>query len=164
MTIGSTFYREGSLEPRSSSFAGITHLNGLELKFQFGISSDFIVKWGFKSHFFKEKAVCLSFKSGGEVVKMLAELQTGSKPGYKLSSKYLPLCLAEQRNSYRFGTTWGWVNDNFHFWVNYPFKGLYSKQVNRLKRLPFQDLEQWCSSQVSFYQTILCIWLDTKLE
>ncbi len=26
-------------------------------------------------------------------------------PGYKLSSKYLPLCLAEQRNSYRFGTT-----------------------------------------------------------
>ncbi len=34
------------------------------------------------------------------------------QPGYKLSSKYLPLCLAEQRNSYRFGTTWGWVNDD----------------------------------------------------
>ncbi len=32
--------------------------------------------------------------------------------GYKLSSKYLPLCSAEQRNSYRFGTTWGWVNDD----------------------------------------------------
>ncbi len=29
------------------------------------------------------------------------------QPGYKLSSKYLPLCLAEQRNSYRFGTTLG---------------------------------------------------------
>ncbi len=27
------------------------------------------------------------------------------QPGYKLSSKYLPLCSAEQRNSYRFGTT-----------------------------------------------------------
>ncbi len=26
------------------------------------------------------------------------------------SSEYLPLCSAEQRNSYRFGTTWGWVN------------------------------------------------------
>ncbi len=25
--------------------------------------------------------------------------------GYKLSSKYLPLCSAEERNSYRFGTT-----------------------------------------------------------
>ncbi len=25
--------------------------------------------------------------------------------GYKLSSKYLSLCLAEQRNSYRFGNT-----------------------------------------------------------
>ncbi len=34
------------------------------------------------------------------------------QPGYKLSSEYLPLCLAEQRNSYRFGTTWGWVNDD----------------------------------------------------
>ncbi len=29
------------------------------------------------------------------------------KPGYKLSPKYLPLCSAEQRNSYRFGTTEG---------------------------------------------------------
>ncbi len=29
------------------------------------------------------------------------------QPGYKLSSKYLPLCSAEQRHSYRFGTTRG---------------------------------------------------------
>ncbi len=27
------------------------------------------------------------------------------QPGHKLSSKYLPLCSAEQRYSYRFGTT-----------------------------------------------------------
>ncbi len=27
------------------------------------------------------------------------------QPGYKLSSKYLPLCSAEQTHSYRFGTT-----------------------------------------------------------
>ncbi len=27
------------------------------------------------------------------------------QPDYKLSSKYLPLCSAEQRHSYRFGTT-----------------------------------------------------------
>ncbi len=27
------------------------------------------------------------------------------QPGYKLSSKYLPLCLAEQRNECRFGST-----------------------------------------------------------
>ncbi len=26
------------------------------------------------------------------------------------SSEYLPLCSAEQRHSYRFGTTWPWVN------------------------------------------------------
>ncbi len=36
-------------------------------------------------------------------------------PGYKLSSRYLPLCLAEQRNSYRFGTTWGWVINDSNF-------------------------------------------------
>jgi len=29
--------------------------------------------------------------------------------GSKLFSKYLPLCSAEERNSYRFATTWGWV-------------------------------------------------------
>ncbi len=34
------------------------------------------------------------------------------QPGYKLSSKYIPLCSAEQRNSYRLGTTSGWVNDD----------------------------------------------------
>ncbi len=34
------------------------------------------------------------------------------QPDYKLSSKYLPLCSAEQRTSFRFGTTWGWVNDD----------------------------------------------------
>ncbi len=28
------------------------------------------------------------------------------------ASEYLPLCSAEQRNSYRFRTTWGWVNDD----------------------------------------------------
>ncbi len=28
------------------------------------------------------------------------------------SSEYLPLCSAEQRHSDRFGTTWGWVNDD----------------------------------------------------
>ncbi len=36
-------------------------------------------------------------------------------PGYKLSSKYLPLRSAEQRNEYRFGTTWGWVNYRIKF-------------------------------------------------
>ncbi len=34
------------------------------------------------------------------------------QPGYKLFSKYFPLCSAEQRNSCRFWTTWGRVNDD----------------------------------------------------
>ncbi len=32
--------------------------------------------------------------------------------GYQHSSKYLLLGLTEERNSYRFGTTWGWVNND----------------------------------------------------
>ncbi len=34
------------------------------------------------------------------------------QPDNKHSSEYLPLCSAEQRHSYRFGSTWGWVNDD----------------------------------------------------
>ncbi len=44
--------------------------------------------------------------------------------GYPHSSKQHILSSTEERNSYRFGTTWGWVNDDHFFWgggVNYPF-------------------------------------------
>ncbi len=46
------------------------------------------------------------------------------QPGYKLSSKYLPLFTAEQRNLYRFGTTWGWVNNDriFIFGLTIPLR------------------------------------------
>ncbi len=37
------------------------------------------------------------------------------QPGYKLSSKYIPLCSAEQIHYYRFGTTLGRVNDGIIF-------------------------------------------------
>ncbi len=42
------------------------------------------------------------------------------QPGYKLSSKYLPLCSAEKRNSYRFGIIWGRVRVN-PISLSYPF-------------------------------------------
>ncbi len=38
--------------------------------------------------------------------------------GNQHSSKYPLLCSTEDRNSYMFGISGGWVND---FWVNYPF-------------------------------------------
>ncbi len=46
--------------------------------------------------------------------------------GYWHSSKYLSLCSAEQRNPYRFGTTWGGVNDDriFIFGWTIPLKVL----------------------------------------
>ncbi len=48
------------------------------------------------------------------------------QPGYKLSSEYLPLCSAEQTHSYRFGSTWGWVNDDriFIFGCTVPLRSL----------------------------------------
>ncbi len=51
------------------------------------------------------------------------------QPGYKLSSKYLPLCSAEQRNSYRFETTWGWVNNDriFIFGWTIPLRPLHTE-------------------------------------
>ncbi len=48
------------------------------------------------------------------------------------SSEYLPLCLVEQRHSYRFGTTWGWVNDDriFIFGWTIPLRPLNRKWDN----------------------------------
>ncbi len=55
------------------------------------------------------------------------------QPGYKLSSEYLPLCSAEQRHSYRFGTTWGWVNDDriFIFGWTIPLRPLAIVRVEK---------------------------------
>ncbi len=51
------------------------------------------------------------------------------------SSEYLPLCSAEQRHSYRFGTTWGWVNDRiFIFGWTIPLrmsKSVFSKWTSQ---------------------------------
>ncbi len=65
------------------------------------------------------------------------------QPGYKLSSEYLPLCSAEQRHSYRFGTTWGWVNDDRIFIFGWtiplsPFAGLHicSRMSRHLNMAP----------------------------
>ncbi len=47
------------------------------------------------------------------------------QPDYKLSSKYLPLC-SEQTHSYRFGSTWGRVNDDriFIFGCTVPLRAV----------------------------------------
>ncbi len=71
------------------------------------------------------------------------------QPGYKLFSKYLPLCLAEQRNSYRFGTTWGWVNDDRIFifgWtipLRRPVKATEGSVMHSPSRRPKGGLSAW---------------------
>ncbi len=59
------------------------------------------------------------------------------QPGYKLSSEYIPLCSAEQRNPYGFGTTWGWVNYDriFIFWAIYPFNLYFMSFIPRMTTL-----------------------------
>ncbi len=46
------------------------------------------------------------------------------------SSEYLPLCSAEQRHSYRFGTTWGRVNDDRIFIFGWTIPSLTSLTSN----------------------------------
>ncbi len=71
------------------------------------------------------------------------------QPGYKLSSEYLPLCSAEQRHSYRFGTTWGWVNDDriFIFGWSIPLKSM-ENPIKNMKTLHvcvcYQEISSRC--------------------
>ncbi len=49
---------------------------------------------------------------------------------------FIPLCSAEQRHAYRFGTIWGWVNDDriFVFWWTIPLILIYFIQTLNFKR------------------------------
>ncbi len=70
------------------------------------------------------------------------------QPDYKLSSEYLPLCSAEQRHSYRFGSTWGWVNDNRIniFGWTVPLKSLH-------KHLKVMCLMNWTALKIHVFST-----------
>ncbi len=64
---------------------------------------------------------CGQQSSSGAPFTSIVFLFPTEQHGYKLSSEYLLLCSAEQRNSYRFGTTWEQMMTEYSFWVNYPF-------------------------------------------
>ncbi len=66
------------------------------------------------------------------------------------SSEYLPLCSAEQRHSYRFGTTWGWVNDRIFGWTI----PLSSSVLLKYPRM----LEANWAKQLHTVSTNFCIW------
>ncbi len=49
----------------------------------------------------------------------VALLSMAGQKALRFHRNYLNLCSEDERRSYRFGTTWGWIiNDNFHFGVN----------------------------------------------
>ncbi len=59
---------------------------------------------------------------------------------FKISS----FMFSSWKNSYRFATTWGWVNE-VHFWVNYPFKDISRhllKSCGSPPRVPHRG--SWC--------------------
>ncbi len=60
------------------------------------------------------------------------------------TSEYLYLCSAEDRHSYRFGTSWGWVNDDriVIFWVNYPFVNFFVSQFTLAALHDFDSLKR----------------------
>ncbi len=83
------------------------------------------------------------------------------QPGYKLSSKYLPLCSAEQRNSYRCGTTWEWVNDDrtipLRYTATYAILKYYCSANKRLAMASF-DWQLLCSLPIAFHVSTVPRW------
>ncbi len=82
------------------------------------------------------------------------------QPDYKLSSKYLPLCSAEQRHSYSFGTTRGWVNDERIFIFGWTISLRCGSLMNRkFKRKVFiWNIRSVCNiKSVSFDQFIMSL-------
>ncbi len=52
---------------------------------------------------------------------------------YQHSSKYIIVCAAEERHWYRFGTTWGWVNDNRIYIFGWTFPLMSIRQKSTIK-------------------------------
>ncbi len=94
------------------------------------------------------------------------------QPRYKLSSEYLPLCSAEQRNSYRFGTTWGWVNNDriFIFGWTVPLNVkksdiiFYNRSQNSV-RSRFQSLHRQTPSKLLlFYHVFVDLYITMNIS
>ena len=58
---------------------------------------------------------------------------------YPYSSKYLPFCSAEERNSYRFETTWGWVYDDRIFILKWTIPLMDQVLPKKVRLQPFLE-------------------------
>ncbi len=81
------------------------------------------------------------------------------QPGYKLSSKYLPLCSAEQINLYRFGTTWGWVNDDRIFVFGWTIPLIVKKSENLSFLFRFLVLKPGLNNMIEVWHEFINHWL-----
>ncbi len=68
------------------------------------------------------------------------------------SSEYIPLCSAEQRHLYRFGTTWGWVNDDRIYIFGWTFNILMIFAIKEKSIiLTHIDNDVWLNNCSSFF-------------
>ncbi len=57
------------------------------------------------------------------LIVVMSLLSMKGQRALRFHQKYLNLCSEDEQRTCRFGMTQGWaINDNFHFWVNEPFK------------------------------------------
>jgi len=79
--------------------------------------------------------------------------------------KYFLLCSTEERNSYRFGTTWGWVNDDiiFIFGWTIPLKGQWiygTSSCQCILDLPGSHLVTWIMSLTRVWNSSVYLGAD----
>ncbi len=86
------------------------------------------------------------------------------------SSEYLPLCSAEKRHPYRFGTTWGWVSDDriFIFGWTIPLinrdssHNVYIIYVTLDHKTSLKSLGCICSNSQQYIVWVKCIFFYAK--
>ncbi len=76
------------------------------------------------------------------------------------SSEYLPLCSAEQRNSYRLGTTWGWVNDDRIFIFGWTIP-LSPQSTQGLSNILMSRTNKCVYSRAGTQYFIIFLWIQT---
>ncbi len=85
---------------------------------------------------------------------------------YQCSSKHLLLCSTEEKNSYRFGETWGWVNDDrlFIFGWTVPLRARECKLLNMMIGGNCLCLKIFFSTALQKLHKILTYILEDKIR
>ncbi len=112
MTLDNKISLKGIVHPQIKILSSFTHLQVVpNLKSEKWIS---LFCWTQMKIFWRKFVTSLFWGTIDFHSRKINIMEVNGAPElcFPLSSEYLPLCLAKQRHSYRFGTIWGWVNDD----------------------------------------------------